>query len=39
VSFVQPNPATIPGLEVDPLAEARLDHQQLPCQPGGDPLV
>src|ERR1700730_12872797 len=39
VRLVEPNPAAVPGFEVDPLPKARLDHEQLTGESGGDPIV
>src|SRR6266851_6718675 len=39
VGLVQPHPAAIPGLQVELLAQPGLDHQQLPRQAVGDPVV
>src|ERR1700674_5108560 len=39
VGLVQPNPAAVPGLQVELLAQAGLDHQQLPRQAVGDAVV
>src|SRR5438067_3489417 len=37
--LVEPDPAAIPGLQVELLAQAGFDHQQLPSEPGGDAVV
>jgi hypothetical protein len=39
IGFVEPHPTAIPWLQVELLAEPRLEHQQLPRQTVSDALV